>query len=241
MSSNVPTAAKYLFTQGKRAEKELEYVVAARNYRMAYDVAVKAKLSSALVYKWAAERCDELQKIKDRLLSTVAYKEARSGLVEGSYVYAYWNFADDVVPKAILEAAKDKLPASWPWTVVKYNSTLKSCEFIRVDSFGIESEPYLGESRLVTSIGATVHYSNPDNPKVLKNKWALIPPEYATYSRTSWLRRAIKLEYLGIPSHLWSIAGRRDFFAHYVAPYIGNRCIPVKSKKELEKRFKCGT
>jgi hypothetical protein len=203
-------------------------------YKAALINAERLGLSSKLTYKWAIERCTEKAAIKDKLMEKLP-KGLDVGLVDGQFITVDWRSASKVVPTNIMSAAKAKIPSDmYSWSAVKYDTVTQDCEFMCIVDFQTAPEPTIGASVKVTKLGAIMRFGAPILPTILLNKWALVEDNgfNKMLDRTAWLRRAINVEYLGIPDALVYRAKQKSFFEKHIAPKVGNRHIG-KSRKVL--------
>jgi len=218
--------SRVYFLKGKEAEKELNFAGAINFYQLAYDMAVKRELATAVNYMWHRDLCLEKRQIFEEMKEKLIYKPANVGYVEGDSVYVFWLEAYKVVPRDIMNKAetivKRITPYLYDYPIVKYNTKDQSVEFIKTRELYTEMEPRLLDSVYVKTDGTCERRPPNIDPPVLLHKWAIFSGT-TSLDRAKCIRRAIKLEFLKMPPEIKEQAKHSKFFSQYVRPYIGNR------------------
>lgn len=103
----------------------------------------------------------------------------RIGKYIGNSVYVHREYVNYVIPKHILSEAKLKLNREYPnfkWDYVKFNKSIGTLTFTKVDDFDNNDEPSVVEQILV---GETVKkLPKPTDPYIIHGKHLMVGPRY---------------------------------------------------------------
>lgn len=134
----------------------------------------------------------------------------------GGAVYVHRDYEDkhgDAITKA-----KQHLPESVNYHVVKLNQRTGAVSFIQCDDFDTAPEPTVGDIVTVDAKGNSRHRSQPSDPEIYHHKWLFVADDYAGFDVQQSKQRSLAWSALeGVDRNK---IGRKSYWNEMVVPRL---------------------
>jgi len=125
---------------------------------------------------------------------------------------------EHLLPEAVIQSAKARLPTTFTYDVVKYRAATKAVSFIRCPEFDTSPEPSVGESVIVKRDGTIRTRRPPPDPEIYHHKWLFVADDYCGFDVEQSKRRSHAINQLhGIDRYR---IGRKSYWEMQVLPKL---------------------
>ena len=137
----------------------------------------------------------------------------------GGAVYVHRDY-EDRLGDAVTEA-KQHLPESVSYQVVKLNLRTRSVSFIQCVDFDTAAEPTVGDIVTIDAAGNSRHRSQPRDPEIYHHKWLFVADDYAGFNVQQSKQRSLAWSALaGVDRKR---IGRKSYWDETVVPRLGGQ------------------
>ena len=120
----------------------------------------------------------EIPVIKTKKGSVIKRYQDNVGKRVGSKIYVHKNYASEIVPKDILDAAIAKLPSDFAYNTITYDTKTQSVRFDEAPDFDTATEPRVGKIFTVNKDGTTKQSSS---NSIWHHKWTWVKDDYTGF------------------------------------------------------------
>jgi hypothetical protein len=120
----------------------------------------------------------EIPIIKTKKGSVIKRYQDNVGKRVGSKIYVHKNYASEIVPKDILDAAIAKLPSDFAYNTITYDTKTQSVRFDEAPDFDTATEPRVGKIFTVNKDGTTKQSSS---NSIWHHKWTWVKDDYTGF------------------------------------------------------------
>ena len=117
--------------------------------------------------------------IKTKKGSVIKRYQDNVGKRVGSKIYVHKNYASEIVPKDILDAAIAKLPGDFAYNTITYDTKTQSVRFDEAPNFNTATEPRVGKIFTVNKDGTTKQSSS---NSIWHHKWTWVKDDYTGFN-----------------------------------------------------------
>lgn len=150
-------------------------------------------------------------------------KDRVPGKTMGHDLYVHKDYTDGhpKIPQKGLDWAKDRLPAGFEYTAVKYNKKDGTHSFIHSPDFDTAHEPTVGKSIKVHPDGTTKVTNPSKDPKIRHHKWQWGKDDYKGFSvPQSKARSKHWRDIVGTNKEVYSRIGSKSYCDREVVPKL---------------------
>ena len=136
----------------------------------------------------------------------------------GGAVYVHRTYEHLLGPE--IDVARNRLPADFRYTVVKYALRRGSVTFIASPDFDTAHEPIVGDLWIVHPEGTTSFRRQLPDPWIYHHKWLMVLDDYQGFDVEASKKRSAQLDLL--PDVDRKLIGRSSYWLREVAPRLAD-------------------